>query len=326
MRQVSMTARFRPSSEAIAGRMCYIEPDLADFPLRSTISGFEVELRFPKITYPLPSQGYYNAARPDNDDYRPDQLMPAYFTAHVLFSVVEDTESREYVDTFQLAMDVLLTAATRLSDSIRVIQPPAGLPGESPETLACFAIDPSDESEVRIPVPIKKGIGMIHGYPALSAASAQQVLRDGPRATSSLWAQATHLVQSVREPQPGLAVLLAAVACEARAKEVLLERCESATRPLLDTLLRKPRIFQEPALELFGDVAKAVFGRSLRDDDRALWKKIDELFQARNKMAHVADGPPPQKARELVFAAGQAMKWLDTNQGLHQQLGSALHV
>ena len=179
--------------------------------------------------------------------------------------------------------------------------------------LACVAIDPDTENEIVIPVPIRKSIGMIIGYPALSAARAQQVLRDGPDATSSLLAQASYIVRSVRDPQPGLAVLLAAVACEAHAKEILLDRVDSVARPLLDTFLRKPRIFQEPAIELFGDVAKAVFGRSLKDDDRALWKKIDELFQARNKMAHVADRPSIDKARELVTAANQAMQWLDSN-------------
>lgn len=315
MRKVSLVARFRPSSEPIVGRMCYIEPDLADFPLRHIFNGFEVEMRFPKITYPLPAQGYYNAAPPGNDEYRPSQLMPAYFTARVFFTVGDDTQSSDYLNTFQSAMDALFTAATRLSDSIRIVQPSVGLPGESPEVLACVAIDPDTEKEVTIPVPIRKGIGMVVGYPTLSAEMAQRVLRDGPDATSSLLAQASYLVRSVRDPQPGLAVLLAAVACEAHVKEVLLERVDSATKPLLDTLLRKPRIFQEPALELFGEVARAVLGRSLRDDDRALWKKIDELFQARNKMAHVADRPSLEKARELVIAANQAMKWLDSNPG-----------
>jgi hypothetical protein len=176
-------------------------------------------------------------------------------------------------------------------------------------------MDPDTEVEITIPVPIRKGIGVVVGYPALSAERAQQVLRDGPDAIGSLLAQASYLVRSVRDPQPGLAILLAAVACEAHVKEVLLERVDSATRPLLDTLLRKPRIFQEPTLELFGEVASAVLGRSLRDDDRPLWKKIDELFQARNKMAHVANRPSLEKARELIIAANQAMKWLDSDPG-----------
>jgi hypothetical protein len=300
MREISLVARFRPSSEPIVGRMCHIEPGLADFPLRHTFNGFEVEMRFPKNTYPLPVQGY---------------PMPAYFTARVIFTVVDDTQSSDYLSTFRSAVDALLTAATRLSDSIRIIQPHVGLPGESPEVLACVASDRATGEEVTIPVPIREGIGIVVGYPALSVEMAQQVLQDGPDTTSYLLAQASYLVRSVPDPQPGLAVLLAAVACEAHVKEVLLERAESATKPLLDTLLRKPRIFQEPALELFGEVARAVLGKSLRDDDRALWKKIDELFQARNKMAHVADRPSLEKARELVIAANQAMKWVDSNPG-----------
>lgn len=313
MGRVSLIARFRPSSEPIAGRMCYIDPDLADFPLLHTFNGLEVEIRFPKLTYPLPAQGYYNAAPPHDPEYRPSQLMPAHFTARVIFTTVDDTQSPDYQAAFQSAMDALLTAAARLSDAIRIIQPSVGLPGESPEILACVAVDPETEVEITIPVPIKRGIGMVIGYPTLSVERAQQALRDGPDAISSLLAQARYLVRSVRDPQPGLAILLAAVACEARVKEILLERASPATKPLLDTLLRKPRIFQEPALELFGEVSKAVLGKSLREEDRPLWKKVDELFQARNKMAHVADRPPLEKARELVFAANEAMEWLDSS-------------
>jgi hypothetical protein len=311
--RVSLIASFRPSSEPIVGRMCYIDPSLADFPLINTFDGFEVEIRFPKLTFPLPAAGYYNAAPPGEPNYKPTQLMPAHFIARVIFTTVDDIKSPDYLSTFQSAMDAMFTAAARLSDSIRLIQPSVGLPGETPETLSCVAIDPETEVEIAIPVPIKKGIGLVVGYPPLTLERAQQVLRDGPDAISSLLAQAKYLVRSVRDPQPGLAILLAAVACEARVKEVLLERASPATKPLLDTLLRKPRIFQEPALELFGEVSKAVLGKSLREDDRPLWKKIDELFQARNKMAHVADRPPLEKARELVFAANDAMEWLDSN-------------
>jgi hypothetical protein len=140
---------------------------------------------------------------------------------------------------------------------------------------------------------------------------ATTVLEHGPQPTSVLLAQASYLSRSTADPQPGLAVLLAAVACEAHAKEVLIEQAESAVRPLLDTLLRKPRIFQEPAAELFGHVAKVVIGKSLQEDNRTLWKSITELFETRSKMAHVADRPSAEKAKELTIAARQAIEWLD---------------
>jgi hypothetical protein len=314
VKRVCLAARFRPSSEPIAGRMCYIEPDLAGFPFRHIFNGLEVELRFPRITYPLPAPGYFNAAPHDDKDYIPDQLMPAYFDAQVLFEVGDDAQSSDYRDSFQLAMDSLRIAATRLSDSLRTIQPSVGHPGDSPQALQCVAIDFETNEKIVIPVPIGKAIGMVVGYPALSVRRAREVLRDGPDATSSLLAQARYLVIAVRDPQPGLAVLLAAVACEAHAKEVLLNRADAMTKPLLDVFLRRARIFQEPALQLFGEVARAVLGRSLRDDNQKLWKQLDQLFQARNKMAHVADRPSLDTARELVFAAKQAIEWLDSGQ------------
>jgi len=292
--------------------MCRISADLADYPLRKTMDSFDVELRFPRVIYPLPSPGYSNAAPLDvDDDYRPDELYPVFFSARVVFEMVDDAEDSAYADALQSAVNAVRAAATRLSDSIRIIQPSVGIAGECPEMLTMTAHDVQTGDEITVPVARKPGYPMIVGCPVLTIEKATATLEYGPSPTMSLLAQASYLSRSTADPQPGLAILLAAVACEAHAKEVLLERADRAARPLLDTLLRRPRIFQEPAIELFGHVAKVVVGKSLHEDNRDLWKSLTELFVLRNNMAHRADRPTAEKARELTVAATQAIEWLD---------------
>jgi hypothetical protein len=310
VKELRLVAQFRPSSEPTVGRMCQIEPDLADFPLTKSIGSFNIELRFPRVIYPLPSIGYYNASAGDEES-KPAALYPAYFTAATIVRLPDNYNDASLEASLKPAVDAMRSAATRLSDSIRLAQPSVGLAGECPEMLSISATDVATSQEVGVPIPLKPGYGLVTGYPALTIGVAKEVLETGPSPTRSLLAQASYLSWSTADPQPGLAILLAAVACEAHAKEILLQRVDPVTRPLLDTLLRRPRIFQEPAVELFGEVAKVILGTSLKEENRDLWKDLVNLFELRNKMAHVADRPSIDRVKELTVAARQAMDWLD---------------
>jgi hypothetical protein len=312
MANLKLVAQFRPSSEPTVGRMCQIAPELAGLTLRRTVDKYEIELSFPVVTYPLPAVGYYNSA-PADDNSRSTALYPAYFLATTVIEDPRNSDDPSRQTILESAVTAMRSAATRLSDSIRVVQPSVGLAGECPEMLSISAINEATGEEMAVPVPLKPGYGLAVGYPILTIEMAQEVMENGPSPTRSLLAQASYLSWSTSDPQPGLAVLLAAVACEAHAKEILLQRVDPITRSLLDTLLRKPRIFQEPAVELFGDVAKAVLGKSLKDDDRNLWKDIVNLFELRNRMAHVADRPSLERVKELTVAARRAMDWLDAD-------------
>jgi hypothetical protein len=324
MPAIRLEATFRPSSDGTVGRMCRISPDLAGYPLRHDFNGHKVELIFPPLTLPLPCAGYFNAQPHDaNRDYMPDHLYPASLSANAIFVTVSDPDSPEYKREFQSAFDALRTAATRLSDSIRVIQPAVGLAGECPAVLDLTAHDTKTGEAIRVPVARKQGYGIEIGNPVLTVERAVSALETGTNPTESLLAQATYLSRLTSDPQPGLAILLAAVACESQAKEVLLARAEIGVRPLLETLLHRPRIFQEPAAELYGHVAKSVIGRSLHDDNITLWKQITELFQLRNKMAHMANIPSVEKAKDLVIAAAKAVEWLNLDNESATPQGSA---
>jgi hypothetical protein len=168
MKQVRLNAIFRPSAQPTVGRMCKINPDLADYPMRRTINDFEIELRFPKATYPLPSAGYFNA-RPFGPDesYRPGHLYPAFFSARTIFDISDDGEGSPDKELFQSAVDAMRAAATRLADSIRIIQPNVGLAGECPEMLSMEAHDTQTGEEIAVPVARKPGYGFIIDYPVL---------------------------------------------------------------------------------------------------------------------------------------------------------------
>ena len=81
-------------------------------------------------------------------------------------------------------------------------------------------------------------------------------------------------------------MLLTAVSCEIKIKDALLFLAKSDQRPLVEWLLESPRDFSVAAVALFDNGLKSICGRSLREDDRFLFKCIQRLFEARNRVAH----------------------------------------
>jgi hypothetical protein len=109
------------------------------------------------------------------------------------------------------------------------------------------------------------------------------------------------------------AVLLAAIACEVKVKEVLRSRVSQERRRLLDYALDNPHeITLTAAGGLFNTLMNAALGRSLAAEDNALFRTIERLFSARNKVAHYGKLPEPADARRLVAAARRCFAWLDT--------------
>ena len=63
-------------------------------------------------------------------------------------------------------------------------------------------------------------------------------------------------------------------------------------------------------LALFDKPLKAVSGVSLREADRDLYKRIDRMFQRRNRIAHDGHIFSRDRADEVVQAAASAFRWL----------------
>jgi hypothetical protein len=105
---------------------------------------------------------------------------------------------------------------------------------------------------------------------------------------------------------------MAAIACEIKVKENLRERIDEDKLPLLDFNLDSPREVTVTAADgLFNKLILLTQGRSLRVDDKDLFKRIVELFEVRNRVAHRGEWPDPEKARDLVRAARMTFVWLD---------------
>ena len=69
------------------------------------------------------------------------------------------------------------------------------------------------------------------------------------------------------------------------------------------------------AAGLFDKAMKAAVGRSLKEDDRALYKGIDNgkhgLFYKRNKIAHAGFVIGRDEAKESLSCARKVFAWLD---------------
>ncbi len=108
------------------------------------------------------------------------------------------------------------------------------------------------------------------------------------------------------------AVLMAAIACEVKAKAVLRDCATDAQRSLVDFALENPReITLTAAGGLFDKLMLATLGRSLRQDDRLLFRDIEALYTARNAIAHRGLMPDEAEAGRVVRAARRCFTWLD---------------
>lgn len=127
----------------------------------------------------------------------------------------------------------------------------------------------------------------------------------------SLYADAQQLA-SENPPDLKKAVLIAAIACEAKVKETLQTCSRAELLPMVDLFINHPRDFTVAALSLFTDVMKVVMGRSLKEENAGLAKRIGKLFEHRNAIAHSkSNAPSDDDLRDGVEAAKLALDWLD---------------
>lgn len=303
MNEIRVEAIFQASSEPTVGRMCDIDPALAAKPLKTTVGAFDVILEFPKFEGQFPTKGYVSWS--GDDVSAPVALGPAHFTAHSTFTLASGLDKQFVQTELRGAVASIRFAAARLSDALRIEQPSVGIVGEIPKMLALTATDVTQGIKLRVPEPLTPGYPIVRGLPALTVNAATRALKDGVSPARGLLSQARYLTQSTNSPQPGMAILLAAVAAETYAKETLKSRRQSGS-PSLRSLQR----IHGTAVELYGPVAQATIGRSLERDDPTLWSDLGSLFTTRNKMAHQLRIPTHIDARQLVVTAMRAMDWL----------------
>jgi hypothetical protein len=303
MNDIRVNAVFQASSEPTVGRMCDIDPALAAAPLTTTVGDFDVVLAFPKFEGQLPAEGYHGWL---GEDSAPVALCPTYFTAHTAFALAPGLDEQVIKTELKAAIAAIRFAAARLSDALRVEQPSVGMVGHIPKVLSLTATDITQGLELALPEPLNPGYPIVRGLPVLTVDTARSALNNGLPPARALLSQARYLTQSTNSPQPGTAVLLAAVAAETYAKETL----NSCRPPGSTPSVRSLQQTHGTAVDLYGPIANVVIGRSLEHDDPALWSGLGKLFKARNKMAHRLTTPTHLDARQLVVAALRAMDWL----------------
>lgn len=134
-----------------------------------------------------------------------------------------------------------------------------------------------------------------------------------PPLAEELLADAKYLSWIRRPVDLRLGVLLAAIACEAKIKQTLTRLADDARSPLLDLVLDNPRDVTVATVVHLDKTAKAISGRSLRDENGVLWKAAIKLFEARNRIAHgKAEQPTEDEMTSAVRAAVDIFEWIDS--------------
>ena len=304
MTQIRVGTVFQASSEPTLGRTCSIDPALAAKPITATVGAFDVVLEFPAYDGRVAAEGYVGWS--GTDASAPVGLHPAYFTARTEFEHAPDPDEHALKSQLKAAVAAIRFAAARLSDALRVEQPNVGMVGEIPKMLSLTATDLARGVTLPVPEPLTPGYPIIVGLPALTVDAAMSALSDGVSPARALLSQARYLTLPTNSPQPGMAILLAAVAAETYGKESLKARRPAGSTPGLRSLMDT----YGTTFRLYGPIAKAVIGRSLEEEDPALYADLESLFNTRNKMAHWLRAPTHLDARQLVGAAMRAMDWL----------------
>lgn len=142
----------------------------------------------------------------------------------------------------------------------------------------------------------------------LTAMTDQLNRGDEPPLAEELLADARFMATLRSPPDLRLAVLLAAIACEAKIRRVLRDAADPVMLPVLEIVLSRPM----PALSLVDEVANATTGRSLKTEDHDLFLGVKALFETRNAIAHGTRRPSEVDMRQGVNMAVRACTWLDT--------------
>ena len=107
------------------------------------------------------------------------------------------------------------------------------------------------------------------------------------------------------------AVLIAAIACEVKVRDTLRQKISPDRLPLVELILANPRDWSVAAVALIDKAMAAALGRSLKADDREMYRSICKLFEIRNGIAHRGEEPERNEARRVLLAARQVFRWLD---------------
>ncbi len=126
----------------------------------------------------------------------------------------------------------------------------------------------------------------------------------------SLLAEARQAIWPKNDPDTKRAVLLATIALEVKCPEVLLGRAKATARELLSAIYKR---HDEAPLSVnfqLTALAEVILGESLKTHDGHLLKRVKNLVELRNGVAHRGEEPPAEATYDGVAAAEQVFQWL----------------
>jgi hypothetical protein len=172
------------------------------------------------------------------------------------------------------------------------------------------------EAGLRLPWPARMDMTfrMVDPSAVLDLASIERLrpLQEGdalPDLADTLLADARFLASTADPPDPSRALLIAAVACEVKIKATLVALATPEQAPLAQLLLSRPRDWSLAASALFNEPLKIIGGKSLKDE-KALWKRVIDLFEGRNDLAHRGHVPTEKQGKDAVDTAREVFTWL----------------
>lgn len=129
--------------------------------------------------------------------------------------------------------------------------------------------------------------------------------------SADLLADAKYFALAAETQNLGLAIVLGAMACEIGVKQAMTDLAGAERVALVEAIIANPREVTMAALDLFNTGLKAVAGRSLRDDDRDTYKRLQKLFEFRNRYVHRgAVEPTADEVRDVLDAATVALDYV----------------
>ncbi|MEU1813170.1 hypothetical protein [Micromonospora aurantiaca (nom. illeg.)] len=156
----------------------------------------------------------------------------------------------------------------------------------------------------------KQSLTLRHGGLAFSIDQLKHardlVLTGEPPAAEALLADARFLASGADTVDAQRAVLVAAIACEVKAKRVVVERAKPERRQGLGRVSDLDKVID--------GFYQQAFGMSLRLENQALFVQAKRLSALRNKIAHEGTAVDRDECNQLVLAATQIFGWLDAIQ------------
>lgn len=107
-----------------------------------------------------------------------------------------------------------------------------------------------------------------------------------PSEPRQLLADAEFHAFHAQDQNPGVALVLAAVACEMAVKKFMLEHADARQSGLAELVIANPRDVSLAAASLYDKGLGALGGQSLKDANKDLYKAVTALFEHRNRFAH----------------------------------------